>query len=93
MSCFCPEIIIGVDDYSAFHLFWQLLDELLEVGWVRGSEIEPAMADFHSFVREQRQVEAKGNGSHVPTNSLFVFCNQPGFRSRRSLHKVSIIVL
>ena len=29
----------------------QLLNGLLELGWVRGSEIEPANAEFHAFVR------------------------------------------
>ena len=53
LSCFCPEIVIGGDDYSAFHVFGQLLDGLLELGWVRGSEVEPAKVEFHSFVREQ----------------------------------------
>ena len=57
LSCFCPEIVIGGDDYSAFHLFGQLLDGLLELDWIRGSEVEPVKAEFHSFVREQRQVE------------------------------------
>ena len=36
LSCFCPEIVIGGDDYSTFHLFGQLLDGLPELGWVRG---------------------------------------------------------
>ena len=49
LSCFCPEIVIGGDDYSAFHLFGQLLDGLLELGWVRGSKVAPAKAEFHSF--------------------------------------------
>ena len=93
LSCFCPEIVSGGDDYSAFQLFGQLLDRLLELGWISGSEIEPAKAEFHSFVREQRQVETSGNRSRVPISSVFAFCNQPGFRSRRNLHKVGIIVL
>ena len=93
LSCFCPEIVIGVDDYSAFDLFGQLLDGLLELGWVRGSEVERAKAEFYSFVREQRQVETSSNRSRAPINSVFAFCNQPSFPSRRSLHKVSIIVL
>ena len=42
LSCFCPEIVIGGDNYSTFCLFGQLLDGLLELGWVRGSEIETA---------------------------------------------------
>ena len=93
LSCFCPEIFIGGDDYSAFHLFWQLLDGLPELGWIRGSETEPVKAEFHSFVREQRQVETSGNRSRVPISSVFAFCSQPGFRSRRNLHKVSIIMV
>ena len=36
LSCFCPEIVIGGDKYSAFHFFGQLLDGLLDLGWVRG---------------------------------------------------------
>ena len=93
LSCFCPENVIGGDDYSAFHLFGQHLDGLFELGWVRGPNFEPAKAEFHSLVREQRQVETSGNRSRVPISSVFAFCNQPGFRSRRSLHKVSIMVL
>ena len=93
LSCFCPKITFGVDDYSALHLFGQLLDGLLEFGWVNGSKIEPAEAEFHSFVREQRQVELSGNRSRVPINSVFGFCNQPSFRSWRKLRKVGIMVL
>ena len=93
LSCFCPEILIGGDEYSAFHLFGQLLDGLLELGWVRGSEIEPAKAEFHSVARKQRQVEASGNGYPAPINSVLAFCNQPGFLSRRNLQKVSIMLL
>ena len=84
LSCFCPEIVIGGDDYSPSHLFGQLLDRLLELGWVRGSELEHAKAEFHSFVREQRQVETSGNRSRVPISSVSAFCNQSGFRSRRN---------
>ena len=93
LSCFCPEILIGGDDYSAFYLFGQLLDGLLELGWIRGSEIELAKAEFHSFVREQQQLETSGNRDRVPISSVFAFCNQPGFRARRNLQRVSIIVL
>ena len=75
-----------------FYLFKQLLDGLLELGWVRGSEIEPAKCEFHPFVREQRQVEASGKRSCVPSNSVFASCNQPGSRSRQKLHKGIIMV-
>ena len=93
LSCFCPEVVIGGDDYSAFHFFGQLLDGLLELGWVRGSEVDPAKAEFHSFVREQRQVETSSSRSRAPINSVFAFCNQPSFRSRLNLHKVGISFL
>ena len=90
LSCFCPVTVIGGDDYSAFYLFGQLLDGLLELGWVKGSEVDPAKTEFHSFVREQRLVETSSNRSRALINSVFAFCNQPSFRSRRNLHKVGI---
>ena len=92
LGCFCPAIVIGGDNYSVFHLFEQLLDRLLEFGWVRRSETEPAKAEFHSFVREQREVESSGNSCCGPTDSVFAFCNQHGFCFQRDLHKVSTIV-
>ena len=69
LSCFCPEIIIGGDDYSAFHF----LDGLFALGWVRWSEIEHARAKFHSLVHEQRQLELGGNRSRVLINNVFAF--------------------
>ena len=93
LKCFRPEIVIGDDDYFAFHFFGQLLDGLLELGCIWGSEIEPAKAEFHYLVREQRQVETSGDRYRVPISSVFAFCHQLGFRSRWNLHKVSIIVL
>ena len=92
LSCFCPKIFIGGHDYSAFHLVRQLLEGLHELGWVRVSEIDPAKAEFHSFVRERREVRMSGSTSPVPINSVFAFCNQPVFRSLRNLLKVSIMV-
>ena len=92
LSCFCPEIVIGCDSYSVFYLFRQPLDGLLQLGWVMGSEIEPAKAEFQSFFREQRQVGASGMRSRVPINSVFAFCNHPVFRSRRNLHKLCTMV-
>ena len=40
VSCFCPEIILGGDDHSAFFLHGQLLDGLVECGWEKGSHVE-----------------------------------------------------
>ena len=93
LNCFCTRIVIGGDNYSAFHLFGHLLEVLLEPGWIRGSEIEPAKAEFHSFVREQRQVEISGNRSRGPISSVLAFCNQPGFLSKGNFQTISIIVL
>ena len=92
LSCLCPEIVIVGDAYSVFSLFGQLLQGLLELGSDRGSKIATALAESHSFHREQRPVESSGNRSRVPTSSVFAFCNETAFRSRRSLHKVSFMV-
>ena len=52
VSCFCPEIIIGGDDRSAFFLLGQLLDGLVACGWKRGSTVEADKAEFQSFVND-----------------------------------------
>ena len=52
VSCFCPEIILGGDDHSAFFLHGQLLDGLVECGWEKGSNVEVCKAEFQSFVPE-----------------------------------------
>ena len=39
LSCFCPEIVIGGDNYSAFHLFGQMLDGLLELAELGGPKL------------------------------------------------------
>ena len=57
VSCFCPEIIIGGDDHSAFFLFGQLLDGLVACGWEKWSAVEACKAEFQSFVNDQRQLE------------------------------------
>ena len=93
LSCSYPEIVIGDDTYSALHPFGHLLDGPLELDWVRGSEIEPAKSEFHSFVREQRQVETIGNRFVCQSVAKIAFCNKPAFRCRRNLLKVSTMVL
>ena len=42
VSCFCPEIILGGDDHSAFLLHGQLLDGLVEYGWEKGPKLRLA---------------------------------------------------
>ena len=65
------------------------MDGLLELGWVRGSEVGAAKTEFHAFVYEQRQVKESASRSRVSIISLPDFRKKPGFHSRRSLHKVS----
>ena len=36
VTCFCPEMFLGGDDHSAFFLFGQLLDGLVDWGWGKG---------------------------------------------------------
>ena len=90
LRCFTPKSSLEVIKYAAFHRFGQLLEWLFELGWVRGSEIEPAEAELHSLVHEQRQVEVSGSRSRESVNSVFAFCNQPGFCSWRNLNKFRI---
>ena len=46
-SCFSPVIIVGGGNYSAFYRFGQLIDGLLNLGWVKGSDKEAAKAEYH----------------------------------------------
>ena len=52
VSCFCPEIIIGGDDHSAFFPFGLLLDGLIAYAWEKVSNIEACKAEFQSFVND-----------------------------------------
>ena len=90
VSCFCPEVIIGGDDHSAFFLHGQLLDGLVECGWEKGSNVEACKAEFQSFVREQRQVQCHSTRKRPDVgNILAYFAQQTGFQSRRHLFRVS----
>ena len=90
VSCFCPEIILGGDDHSACFLYGQLLDELVECGWEKGSSVEACKAEFQSFVREQRQLERHSTRNRPDVgNILGYFAQQTGLQSRRHLFRVS----
>ena len=90
VSCFCPEIILGGDDHSAFFLHGQLLDGLLECGWETGSSVEACKAEFQSFVREQRQLERHSTRKRPDVGNIpAYFAQQTGFQSRRHLFRVS----
>ena len=94
VSCFCPEVIVGGDDHSAFFLFGQLLDGLVESGWEKGSAVEACKAEFQSFVNDQRQLECHASRKHSDiSNVLSYLTHQSGFRSRRHLYRVSLIGL
>ena len=90
VSCFCPEIILGGDDHSAFFLCGQLLDGLVECGWEKGSNVEAYKAEFQSFVREQHQLERHSTRKRPDVgNILAYFAQQTGFQSHRHLFRVS----
>ena len=92
VNCFCPEIVIGGDDHSAFFLFGQLLDGLVECGWEKGSTVEAWKAEFQSIVNDQRQLECHASRKHSDISSvLSYFTRQSGFRSRRHLYRVNLI--
>ena len=94
VSCFCPEVIVGGDDHSAFFLFGQLLDGLVESGWEKGSAVEACKAEFQSFVNDQRQLECHASRKHSDiSNVLSYLTHQSGFRSRRHLYRVSLVGL
>ena len=90
VSCFCTEIILGGDNHSAFFLYGQLLDELLECGWEKGSNVEACKAEFQSFVREQRQLERHSTRKRPDVGKILAyFAQQTEFQSRRHLFRVS----
>ena len=94
MSCFWPEVIVGGDDHSAFFLFGQLLDGLVESGWEKGSAVEACKAEFQSFVNDQRQLECHASRKHSDiSNVLSYLTHQSGFRSRRHLYRVNLVGL
>ena len=89
---FCPEIIIGGDDHSAFILFGQLLDGLISCGWEKGFTIEACKADFQSFVNDQCQLECHASRRHSDISNIVSYLiHQRGFRSRRHLYRVSLV--
>ena len=90
VCCFCPEIILGSDDHSAFFLYGQLLDELVDCGWEKRSNVEACKAEFQSFVREQRQLECHSTRRRLDVGKILAyFAQQTGFQSRRHLSRVS----
>ena len=94
VNCFCPEIIIGGDDHSAFFLFGPLLDGLVECGWEKGSMVETCKAEFQSFVKNQRQLECHASRKHSDiSNVLSYLTQQSGFRCRRHLYRVRLVGL
>ena len=94
VSCLCPEILLGGDDQSAFFLYRQLLDGLVELGWEEKSTVEACKAEFQSFVREQRQLERHSTRKRPEVGNILVyFAQQTGFQSRRHLLRLSSVLL
>ena len=90
VGCFCPEVFLGGDDHSAFFLYGQLLDGLVDCGWEKGSNVEACKAEFQSFVREQRQLERRSTRKRPDVGDILAyFAQQTGFQSRRHLFRVS----
>ena len=92
LSCFCPATVVGGDDVAPLQLFNKLLDELLEKGRTKGSEVEACQAEYQSFVQEQRQLERSSTRSRSDVGDVLSICSaQAGFRARRHLYKVCIV--
>ena len=93
LSCFYPAIVVGGDDVAPFQLFIKLLDGLLKKGWTKRSEVEACRAEYQSFVQEQRQLERSCTRSRPDVGDFLSFCSaQAGFRARRHLYEVCIVI-
>ena len=89
LSCFCPPVLIGGDDYAPLQLFDLLLDGLFAKGWVRGGDMEACKSEYQSFVQEQRQLERTSTRSRPDVGNVLTFCaSRAGFRVRSHLYKV-----
>ena len=76
-------------DHAPCHLFDQLLDGLMGLGWVRGSTVEASKAEYQFFVREQKQLERISTRTHAELqNVLWSWSSQAGFRACRYLYQV-----
>ena len=71
------------------YLFGQMINGLLNLGWVKVCEVEATKAEFHSFAHEHYQTEQNGNLRNPITDVFSFCCGQPGFCSRRHLYQVS----
>ena len=87
LSCFCPDFFFlggGGGDHAPFYLFGQLLDGVMELGWVRGSSLEASKAEYWSFVRDQWQLQCISTRSRPNVgNILPSWSSQSRFQARR----------
>ena len=89
ISCFCPPVLIGGDQYAPLQLFDLLQDGLFAKGWARGEDMEACKSEYQSFVQEQRQLERTSTRSRPDVGNVLTFCSsQAGFRVRSHLYKV-----
>ena len=92
LSCFCPAIIIGVDNHAPLHLLGLLLDGFFERGWIKGGEVEACRSECQSFLQEQRQLERSSTRKRPEVGDVLSFCSsQAGFRARQHLFKVCVV--
>ena len=80
LAAFCPEIVNGGVNYTLYHLFGQLLDGLMELGWFRGSAVEASKTEYQSFVQDQRQLGLTSTKNWSDVENIFSFWSpQAGF--------------
>ena len=77
VSCYCPEIVIGGDDPSAFFVLGQLWNNLVACGWEKGSKAKACEAEFQSFVRDQRQLECHASRKHSDISDVLSYLIHP----------------
>ena len=63
VSCICPEIILGGYDHSAFFLYGQILDGLVDCGWKKGRMLRLAKQ------RSSLLSGSSASGSVIPQGS------------------------
>ena len=93
ISSFCPAKQIDGDNHAHFQLYGLSLDGFLGNKCLKGSDVEPRLADYQSFMQEQRQLKRCSTRSLPNVGiDLTFFSLQAGFRARRHLFKICIVI-
>ena len=64
LSCFCAEVFSEADDYSAFHLFDNLLVRLPDLGWDKSWSSEVSISFFSPLAATEDEGCRKIRGSN-----------------------------